>query len=198
VILPGPATFLLLKNTPVQGRRVGLLNTTGIVAALLSHATLSLIGVSAIILASASAFQVLKLAAAAYLSYLGFTAVRDAWRGIDFSARLQARTEQKPVSTISALAEGYLTNIFNPKPSMFYLAVFPQFLDSSGNLLTQGLVLVGLHAIISATWFSFVVVSIDRIRVLLRTPIFWRGVKGVTGLVLFGLAAKLATLSSPT
>ena len=51
VIAPGPATFLVLKNTPTLGRRAGFLNTAGILVALLSHATLSLIGVSAAILA---------------------------------------------------------------------------------------------------------------------------------------------------
>ena len=67
VISPGPAAFLLLKNTPVKGRRTGLLNTAGIVAAVLSHAALSLFGVSAIILTSPLAFRAVKLMGAAYL-----------------------------------------------------------------------------------------------------------------------------------
>jgi threonine/homoserine/homoserine lactone efflux protein len=77
VISPGPATFLVLKNTPTLGRRAGLLNTAGIAVALLSHATLSLIGVSAAILASPIAFQAVKLMGAAYLLYLGAAALRD-------------------------------------------------------------------------------------------------------------------------
>ena len=197
VISPGPATFLLLKNTPVQGRRAGLLNVVGIVAAVLSHAALSLLGLSAIILASPAAFQLVKLTAAAYLAYLGFKACREAWRGIDFSTPLDPDAVRERVSTTGALAEGWFTNILNPKPSMFYLSVFPQFLDPSGNLLMQGSILAGLHAGISAAWFSFVVLCIDRIRVLLRNPILWRGIKGLTGLVLTGLAARLATLSAP-
>ena len=193
VVSPGPATFLLLKNTPVQGRRAGLLNTAGIVAAVLSHAALSLLGVSAIILASPTGFAVLKLTAAAYLSYLGFVALRDAWRGTDYSARLDSRAQRQSVSAAAAFTEGWLTNILNPKPSMFYLSVFPQFLDPSGNLLAQGMVLAGLHAGISATWFSFVVFAVDRIRSWLHEPSIWRGLRAVTGVVLIGLAARLAT-----
>jgi threonine/homoserine/homoserine lactone efflux protein len=194
VVSPGPATFLLLKNTPVQGRRAGLLNTAGIVAAVLSHAALSLLGVSALILASPTGFTILKLLAAAYLCYLGIVALRETWRGSDFSARLDMRAGHKSVSAVGAFAEGWFTNILNPKPSMFYLSVFPQFLDPSGNLLLQGLALAGLHAGISAAWFSVVVVGIDRIRLLLRRPAIWRGVRAATGLVLIGLAARLATL----
>ena len=74
VIAPGPATFLVLKNTPTLGRRAGFLNTAGILVALLSHATLSLIGVSAAILASPTAFHAVKLMGAAYLLYLGAAA----------------------------------------------------------------------------------------------------------------------------
>jgi hypothetical protein len=81
VIAPGPATFLLLRNTPVQGRRAGLFNTAGIVAAVLSHATLSMMGLSAIVLTSNTLFQIIKIAAAAYLSYLGFLACKGSYRG---------------------------------------------------------------------------------------------------------------------
>jgi threonine/homoserine/homoserine lactone efflux protein len=65
VISPGPNLLLLLKNTPALGRRVGLLNTCGIATAILCHATLSLIGVSAVVLASPSAFAAVKVAGAA-------------------------------------------------------------------------------------------------------------------------------------
>jgi threonine/homoserine/homoserine lactone efflux protein len=198
VVSPGPATFLLLRNTPVQGRRAGLFNVAGIVAAVLSHATLSLIGVSALILASGVAFEALKLTAAAYLTYLGLTAFRQAWRGTDFSARLALRAEPHIVSARSAVAEGWLTNILNPKPSMFYISVFPQFLDPSRNLLLQGMTLAVLHATISATWFSIVVVGIDRIKTLLGRPAIWRGVTGLTGLVLVALAVRLLTLGADT
>jgi threonine/homoserine/homoserine lactone efflux protein len=197
VVSPGPAAFLLLKNTPVLGRRVGLLNTAGIVAAVLSHAALSLLGVSAIILASQLGFAILKLAAAGYLAWLGVTALRDAWRGTDYSARLEVTTSRAPPTSASAFAEGWLTNILNPKPSMFYLSVFPQFLDPSGDLVLQGFALAGLHATISAAWFSFVVISIDRVRHWLRKPAIWRGVKAMTGLVLIGLALRLAALRFP-
>jgi threonine/homoserine/homoserine lactone efflux protein len=198
VISPGPATFLVLKNTPTLGRRAGFLNTAGIVVALLSHATLSLIGVSAAILASPVAFHAVKLMGAAYLLYLGAAALRDSWQGTDFSAKLDLCSGQAEVSTVEAFSEGWLVNILNPKPSMFYLSIFPQFIDLSQPFLAQGLLLVGIHGTICVTWFSFVVVAIDRIRMMLRLPKIWRSVKGATGLILIGLATRLAAVSLPT
>jgi threonine/homoserine/homoserine lactone efflux protein len=196
VIAPGPATFLLLRNTPVQGRRAGLFNTAGIVAAVLSHATLSMMGLSAIVLTSNTLFQIIKIAAAAYLSYLGFLACKDAWQGFDFSDRLHARADSTAVSAVGAVSEGWLMNILNPKPSMFYLAIFPQFLDPAGNVLLQGATLATLHASICAAWFSCVVLSIDRIKALLGQPVVWRVVRVVTGLILIGFAARLMTLKA--
>lgn len=196
VIAPGPATFLLLKNTPVQGRRAGLLNTVGIVAAVLSHAALSMAGLSALVLASPIAFQLVKLAAGGYLLYLGALACRDAWSGLDYSARLSVRATQTEVTTAGAVSEGWLLNILNPKPSMFYLSIFPQFLDPAGNVAIQGATFAGLHASISAVWFSLVVLGIDRIKQLLRQPILWRSVRLLTGVVLIGFAVRLFTLKA--
>src|SRR5262249_23461612 len=198
VISPGPATFLVLKNTPTLGRHAGFLNTAGIMVALLSHATLSLIGVSAAILASPVAFHAVKLMGAAYLLYLGAAALRDSWQGADFSAKLNLCSGQAEVSTVEAFSEGWLVNILNPKPSMFYLSIFPQFIDLSQPFVAQGLLLVGIHGTICVTWFSFVVVAIDRIKMMLRLPKIWRSVKGATGLILIGLATRLAAVSLPT
>ena len=194
VVAPGPATFLLLKNTPVQGTRAGLLNTVGIVAAVLSHATLSMAGLSALVLASPIAFKAVKFAAAGYLLYLGALACLEAWRGIDYAGRLQAQTAAKSFTTAGAISEGWLLNILTPKPSMFYLSIFPQFLDPSGNVVAQGAILAGLHAAISAAWFSFVVLGIDRIKLLLQQPALWRCIRLLTGLILISFAARLATL----
>jgi threonine/homoserine/homoserine lactone efflux protein len=162
------------------------------------HATLSLIGVSAVILASPVAFHAVKLTGAAYLLYLGAVALRESWRGIDFRAKLDLLSRQADVSIVEAFSEGWLVNILNPKPSMFYLSIFPQFIDPSQPFLAQGLLLVGIHATICVTWFSFVVVAIDRIRMMLRNPNIWRGVRGTTGLILIGLATQLAVVSLPT
>lgn len=198
VVSPGPNLFLLLKNAPTLGMKVGLLNTLGICASILCHATLSVLGVSAIVLASSMAFSIVKLLGAAYLIYLGVLALRDAWRGVSISVKLDARCSRVPISAFKALSEGWLAGMLNPKPSMFYLAAFPQFLDPSGNLVGEGLALGALHAAIAALWYGFVVVGVDQVRAVLRRPAVARGIKGVTGLVLIGFGARLVFLRAPS
>lgn len=194
VVAPGPATFLLLKNTPAQGRTAGLLNTAGIVTAVLTHAMLSMMGLSAIVLASPTAFQVVKVLAAGYLFYLGFLACRDAWNGLNYANRLDQTADNQPYTAWGSFTEGWLMNMLNPKPSMFYLSIFPQFLDPSGHVFAQGGVLALIHASISAAWFSFVVFGIDQVKMLLRRQWIWRALRAVTGIVLIGFAFRLITL----
>jgi threonine/homoserine/homoserine lactone efflux protein len=120
--------------------------------------------VSAIVLASATAFSVLKFLGAAYLVYLGIVALRDAWYGAGLDARLDASVEVKQTTIAKAIAEGWFTNILNPKPAMFYLAIFPQFLDPGSHMIAQGLALGVLHAVIAALWYGLVVLAMDQVR----------------------------------
>jgi threonine/homoserine/homoserine lactone efflux protein len=198
VASPGPNLFLLAKNAPVLGVQTGLLNIAGICIAILCHATLSLIGVSAIVLASATAFSLLKFLGAAYLVYLGIMALRDAWYGAGINGKLDASAEVEQTGIVKAVAEGWFTNILNPKPAMFYLAIFPQFIDPGSHMIAQGLSLGALHAVIAAFWYGLVVLAMDQVRALLRRPAVARGIKGATGLLLIGAGVRLATLRSPT
>jgi len=125
-------------------------------------------------------------------------AIRGAWGNIDFSAALKVRSEEVNVSAPAALAEGWFVNILNPKPSMFYLSIFPQFINPTEGLIGQGVALAGIHAAIAASWFTIVVLCIDKVRAILQQPAIWRAVKAATGVIFIGLAARLATISLPT
>jgi threonine/homoserine/homoserine lactone efflux protein len=135
---------------------------------------------------------------ATYLVYLGITAIRGAWGYMNFSTALDARNAKANVSAPAAFAEGWFVNILNPKPSMFYLSIFPQFIDPSQGLLAQGAILVGIHATICVSWFTIVVFGIDRVRAMLQRPTIWRAVKLLTGLIFVSLAARIVTISLPT
>jgi threonine/homoserine/homoserine lactone efflux protein len=197
VASPGPNLFLLLKNAPMLGVRIGLLNTIGTCLAIFCHASFSLIGVSAIVLSSATAFSMLKFLGACYLVYLGVLALRDAWNG-KMVVTSDASAEVRRVTPLAALAEGWFTNILNPKPALFYVAIFPQFLDpASGGILTQGLALGALHASIAFLWYGFVVLAMDQVGTVLRRPAVSRTIKGVMGGLLVGFGVRLATLRAP-
>jgi len=197
VASPGPNLFLLLKNAPLLGVRVGLLNNIGISLAILCHAGFSLIGVSAIVLSSATAFSVLKFLGACYLIYLGVLALRDAWRGKPVMVS-GAGAPARRVTPLAALAEGWFTNILNPKPALFYVAIFPQFLDpASGGIFAHGLALGAIHATIAFLWYGFVVLAMDQVGAVLRRPAVSRAINGVMGVLLVGFGFRLASLRAP-
>lgn len=199
VVSPGPNLFLLLRNTPAHGRTVGLLNTFGVCSAIMSHAILSLLGISAVILASATLFGVIKLLGAAYLVWLGLRSLRSAMVGTTLPHGRPGSTdpEQGP-SHFKAFAQGWTANILNPKPALFYLAAFPQFIDAlDGLVLLQGLCLASVHATIAALWYGSVVLSVDRANLWLRRPRVWRAVQSISGLALIGFGIHLALVRAP-
>ncbi|MEM8643627.1 MAG: LysE family translocator [Pseudomonadota bacterium] len=202
VTSPGPNLFLLLRTTPSFGRAAGLANTFGFSAAIMTHAALSLMGVGAIIATSALAFSILKIAGAAYLAWLGIKALRSAWKGgvsVEVSGAEVARPRAEHRGLATRFAEGFLTNILNPKPALFYLAAFPQFIALSGfPILVQGMTLGVIHAAIAILWYGSVVLGIATVSRWLRRPAVWRWVQGISGTALVVLAGRLLVAQQAT
>ena len=194
VLSPGPNLFLLLKNTPTQGRRAGLLNTAGLALAVMFQVTLSLVGVGAIMLASAATCNVFTLIGSAYLIYLGCMALREAWRVVPATSQMENVAQLAVVWDHRAIAEGWLTGVLNPKQSMFYLAAFPKFLDPAGPMLLEGHSLGALHATFALAWYSFVVLALERVRGYIRRPAVARTIAVLSGIVLVAFGVRLATL----
>lgn len=195
VTSPGPNLFLLLRTTPSFGRTAGMANTFGFSAAIMSHAILSLIGVGAVIATSALAFSTLKVLGALYLSWLGFKALRSAWQGAALpepQTSIDGNYRGKSRGIGARFAEGYLTNLLNPKPALFYLAAFPQFIAVDGfPILWQGMALGAIHATIALAWYGSVVFGISTVSKWMRQPKIWRSVQGVSGAALIALGGRL-------
>ena len=124
-ILPGADMALVAKVTLLDGRRAAFFTSLGICAGLPVHATASALGLSLILATSAEAFTVVKFAGAAYLAYLGVRTIRDSFRptGDAVVAAGRARTSR------AAFAQGWLSNVLNPKVALFYLTFLPQFIS---------------------------------------------------------------------
>ena len=97
------------------------------------------------------------------------------------------------VSLKGALLEGFLTNVLNPKVSMFYLAAFPQFIPVDGSV-SAALLLVLLHSLINLAWFSVMIVLLVRMKQTVWHSAFTRWLKSVTGAVFIGFGMKLVFL----
>jgi len=195
VISPGPNGFLIAKTVPLSGHRAGLINIAGFVAAFYVHGTLSIFGISILLVQSANAFFVFKMLGAAYLIWLGIKALRNAIRQPAAQSTLAEESLQKPVSMKGAFYEGFLTNILNPKVSVFYLAAFPQFMPADGSALSA-YSLVTAHSLVNVLWFSAMVFTLSRIKSATNNPTFKVWLNSITGVVFIGFGAKLALTKS--
>ncbi len=193
-MMPGPNGALLLRTVPILGRSAGVINLAGIVAAFWIHGCLSIVGLSAIVLSSANAFFLIKLVGAGYLLYLGSVSL---WKAITKAivdkspATTTTSTDQSKVPT--RFIEGLLTNLLNPKVSMFYLAAFPQFINFSGSHFMEASLLVLIHSVVVVIWFSIIIFALSSATEIAKNEWYQRALHGATGTLLIWFGYRLLT-----
>ena len=187
---PGVDSLLVIRNAARGGWRDGGVTSLGICLGLFAHATISAAGLSVILLGSAQLFAWMKILGAAYLIWLGIQSLRSAYhaRGLTI---LEPRSRAVPALT--SLREGLLSNVLNPKPIIFYMAFLPQFIDPAHSAMAQSLAMAAMHFTIAMLWQSLLVLMVDRARRLLARPRVSRVMDAITGALLLGFGAKLAT-----
>ena len=196
-ITPGNDMALVMRNTLARGRRAALATSVGICSGLLVHATLSALGLSAVLSQSAAAYEVVKLAGAAYLVWIGIQSWRTAGHAASTTgARDEPGQPQRsgvPAGGVlrSAL-EGLLSNVLNPKVALFYLTFLPQFVGPGDPVLRKSLLLATLHIVMGLVWLSFYVYLLGRLSQLLARANVRRRLERVTGALLIGLGLRLA------
>ncbi len=191
VISPGPNGILIAKTVPTSGRTAGFANIGGFVTAFYLHGALSILGLSVILLHSATAFTVIKYLGAAYLLWVGINSLRAAFKAEN--SELKAEPAKKKRTLVKAYLEGLLTNALNPKVSMFYLAAFPQFIPVGGNTFASAALLLFIHAAINVAWFGVIVLLLNKVSGVAQSGKVQRWLKGITGIALIGFGVKLAS-----
>jgi RhtB (resistance to homoserine/threonine) family protein len=192
-ITPGADTFLVIRNVLRGGRRAGIVTTLGICCGLFVHAVLSALGLSIVLMQSATAYLVLKWAGALYLMWLGFGSIRDAIRGGDRAwSRSERATTDSPRDQRYPFLEGLTNNVLNPKVAVFYLAFLPQFIGPGDPALAKSLVLAGIHFVQGIVWLVGLAFLFDRGRVVLASARARRSLEAVSGTVLLGFGVRLA------
>lgn len=192
-VVPGPAVLYIVTRSVTQGRRAGLVSVLGIHVGSLVHIAAAVVGLSALVLASATAFTVVKWAGVVYLVYLG---VRT----------LVARDEQfsddaTPTgrSMANVFWQGVFVNVLNPKTAVFFIAFVPQFVDpAAGSTTTQILVLGALFVaagMVSDGIYALAAGSLGER--LLTHPHWQRGRRYVAGTIYLGLGAAAALAGRP-
>ncbi|MFM2486438.1 LysE family translocator [Celerinatantimonas yamalensis] len=193
VISPGPNGFLIAKTVSTSGRKAGFANVWGFVTAFYVHGTLSIFGISVFILHCAEAFTALKLLGAVYLIGLGVKAFICVAKTSEAVARPCGVSSSISLSMRDAYMEGFLTNMLNPKVSMFYLAAFPQFLTVNDSPV-NAYMLVSAHATINFVWFSLMVLCLSSVKNVMDRPKTKKWLNMIAGTILMSFGVKLALL----
>jgi len=137
LVIPGPAVLFIVSRSIGYGRPAGLVSAMGIAVGSLFHVAAATLGLSALLVSSASAFELLKYAGAAYLVYLGVRTLRSS-----DTSYLQPPAGERSLRNI--FGHGVLVNLLNPKTALFFLAFLPQFVDPSRGHATLQILELGV------------------------------------------------------
>ncbi len=137
VAIPGPAVVLTIRNSLKYGPKVAIVNICGNFVAMVLLAVISAVGLGAVILASSSLFQALKVLGCLYLVYLGIKA----WRA-EASTDFNGNNGICERSLLSVFREGFGVGVANPKAIAFFTALFPQFVDPTRAFVPQFVTLI--------------------------------------------------------
>ena len=187
-MMPGPDTFYILARTLAQGRKAGMLSVLGISAGCLVHTIAAAVGLSAILVASSTAFTVVKLCGAGYLIYLGVRMF------VEASKSAGKELTVPPAGGREIFVQAVITNVLNPKVAVFFLAFLPQFVSASAKGTFVPFLFLGLVFILNGTIYCMLLVLfasalVRKLKTSQRTTALF---KRVTGGVFVGLGVKLA------
>ena len=150
-ITPGPDMLYIASRTASQGFRRGLAAVMGINTGCLVHTLAGAIGFSAILMASAEAFLVVKLVGAAYLVYVGISLLREK----QSTGSAMKISDSLPLKTMrAAFWQGFLTNVLNPKIALFFLAFLPQFIAADSTTKPTAFVALGIIFIFNSLFVT--------------------------------------------
>jgi threonine/homoserine/homoserine lactone efflux protein len=190
-IVPGPDMALVTRQVLVYGQRIARATIAGNVMGLVVHTAGVAFGLSALLLSSARVFEVVKLAGAAYLIYLGATTFWEARRAAA-QAPETGLPQRAAITRATAFRQGFLSTTLNPKPALFFATYLPQFIDPDGNVALQVLALGGFHILVGAIWLTTYARLIGRLHFVLSRERVRRGLERATGAVLIALGLRVA------
>ncbi|MFC8176506.1 LysE family translocator [Streptomyces sp. NPDC057325] len=186
-VVPGPDMAVVTKRAVSAGWQDGLRTVGGITAGLLVWGVLTVVGLAAVLAASATAYTVVKLAGAAYLVFLGIQSLIHSRRG-----RTQP-TDTLPSAPVgSPWRIGLVSNIFNPKIAVFYTGLLPTLAPPGLSPHAGMALLVLIHAVLTTVWLGSYVLLLAKARAFFQKPSVRCAMDRITGVVLIGFGLKVA------
>ncbi len=195
ILAPGPDSLLVMRNTVRGGRRAGLATAAGTLSGLLVWAIGATLGLSALLQASRVGYDVLRFAGAAYLIWLGVTTL-----GLFRRRTTHTHHQAEPAGPTAPVARlgrvylnGLVSNVFNPKIGVFFIAFLPGFIPAGESTAMFSLTLGLWFVVETGLWLATVVWMVTRGVGWLRRTTVQRWIERATGAVLIGFGLRLAT-----
>ena len=193
VILPGPDFALVSRVALLDGASAGRAAACGVALGMCMHTACAIIGISAIIAASAPLFALLKYLGAAYLFWLGIQAFRHGSTPAPAEApEVDTPKPLRNVPVCRAFRQGFLANALNPKAILIFLTLLPQFMVQDAHPSLQLLEMGIINAVLCLAWFLFLAQILGRARRMFENPRFQRWLHRLTGTVFLAFGIRLA------
>ena len=177
-LLPGPATALVVRSAAVSGRRAAFLTVLGNSTGILFWALASVLGISALVAASETAFLALKILGAVVLLYLGVQMLRKT-----------AATKRVGTGPRSSYVAGLVTSGANPKLAVFFIALLPQFVPHGAPVLPWTLAMALILIAVDLVYFTALAWAVTRAK---RAIVGSRRIERLTGAVMIALGLRVA------
>ncbi len=186
-LIPGPAVLLVVSRTVEGGRKVGIATGLGVATGDFIHTLFAAVGLSALLMTSALAFNLVKYVGAAYLIYLGIRAFME-------KPRDPSLPKTKPVTSRRAFLEAIPAEVLNPKTALFFLAFMPQFVHpENGSAFLQFMVLGLIFVALSSVYTTLLALAVKPLGGLFkRASRFSRWQGKVIGVIFVSLGVRVA------
>lgn len=185
-LTPGPGILYVLGRTLHGGRREGVLSSLGTFLGGSVHVAAAALGLSVILATSATAFEVVRYAGAAYLIWLGIAMIRDRNLAVELGAASGKAGEH--------VLQGITTEVLNPKTALFFLSFIPQFVAPAAGHVTRQFLLMGTISVVLNTAVDLLVVVFAGAlaQKLKQNPRFSRTQRTASGVGMIGLGVYVA------
>lgn len=192
IIVPGPAVLYIMMKSMEQGYKAGIASVFGVGVGAMVHVVAAAVGVSALLVASATTFSILKYAGAVYLIYLGIRKI------IDKAPQVEEHKVDKK-SLFNIFYEGVIVNILSPKSAIFFFAFLPQFINPERGGTTSQILFLGLLFFIIAlvSDMCYVLLSGKLVKQFKTSAVYPKIQKYASGSIHIALGLLTLTVNKP-
>ncbi|MDM9594858.1 LysE family translocator [Pseudomonas guariconensis] len=189
---PGPATLMAINNSLAHGQRSAVWSSIGNASGLFCLSSAAMLGLGALLASSEWLFNAVKILGAGYLFYLGARQLLK--KGPMLAQGVEASAQKARPTRWKLYKSAFLTAVTNPKATMFFTALFPQFIDQQAALLPQFLILTSIFMALSLVSLSLYAALASRAKGVLTRPVLSRWVSRVVGSTFIGFGAAILTM----